>query len=102
MLPGWPVPRRTPERPMNLYLYVIDGSQGLLDNPVDWMDSLFTLGETLGAPVEVVSRSDSTLRGHVLAEMQAIDAARRRVTGTGFDGVLLVARLLRGRPVYRR
>ena len=52
--------------------------------------SLFTLGETLGAPVEVVSRSDSTLRGHVLAEMQAIDAARRRVTGTGFDGVLLV------------
>jgi uncharacterized protein YgbK (DUF1537 family) len=50
----------------------------------------------------VVSRSDSTLRGHVLAEMQAIDAARRRVTGTGFDGVLLVARLLRGRPVYRR
>ena len=64
--------------------------------------SLFTLGQTLGAPVEVVSRSDSTLRGHVLAEMQAIDAARRRVTGTGFDGVLLVARLLRGRPVYRR
>ena len=52
--------------------------------------SLFTLGQTLGAPVEVVSRSDSTLRGHVLAEMQAIDAARRRVTGTGFDGVLLV------------
>jgi uncharacterized protein YgbK (DUF1537 family) len=52
--------------------------------------SLFTLGQTLGAPVEVVSRSDSTLRGHVLAEMQAIDAARRRVTGKGFDGVLLV------------
>ena len=52
--------------------------------------SLFTLGQTLGAPVEVISRSDSTLRGHVLAEMQAIDAARRRVTGTGFDGVLLV------------
>ena len=52
--------------------------------------SLFTLGQTLGAPVEVVSRSDSTLRGHVLAEMRAIDAARRRVTGKGFDGVLLV------------
>src|SRR6185312_12975583 len=52
--------------------------------------SLFTLGQTLGAPVEVVSRSDSTLRGHVFTEMQAIDAARRRVTGTGFDGVLLI------------
>jgi uncharacterized protein YgbK (DUF1537 family) len=51
---------------------------------------LFTLGQTLGAPVEVISRSDSTLRGHVLTEMQAIDAARRRVTGKGFDGVLFV------------
>src|SRR6478735_1335302 len=51
---------------------------------------LFTLGQTLGAPVEVVSRSDSTLRGHVLPEMRAIDAARRQVTGKGFDGVLLV------------
>ena len=52
--------------------------------------SLFTLGQSLDAPMEVVSRSDSTLRGHVLAEMRAIDAARRRVTGKGFDGVLLV------------
>jgi uncharacterized protein YgbK (DUF1537 family) len=52
--------------------------------------SLFTLGQTLGSPVEVVSRSDSTLRGHVFAEMRAIDAARRTVCGTGFDGVLLV------------
>ena len=52
--------------------------------------SLFALGQTLGAPVEVVSRSDSTLRGHVFSEMRAIDAARRRVTGAGFDGVLLI------------
>ncbi len=51
---------------------------------------LFELGRTLQAPVEVVSRSDSTLRGHVLAEVRAIEDARRRVTGTGFDGVLLV------------
>ena len=40
--------------------------------------------------MEVVSRSDSTLRGHVVAEIAAIDAARRRVTGAGFDGVLLI------------
>jgi uncharacterized protein YgbK (DUF1537 family) len=52
--------------------------------------SLFGLGHSLGAPVEVVSRSDSTLRGHVFTEMRAIDAARRAVTGSGFDGVLLV------------
>jgi uncharacterized protein YgbK (DUF1537 family) len=52
--------------------------------------SLFTLGHALGAPVDVVSRSDSTLRGHVFTEMRAIDAARRTVSGTGFDGVLLI------------
>ncbi len=37
----------------NLYIYVIDGSQGLLGNPVDWLDSLFTINEIL-----VVSVSD--------------------------------------------
>jgi uncharacterized protein YgbK (DUF1537 family) len=52
--------------------------------------SLFTLGESLGGPMEVISRGDSTLRGHVIAEIRAIDAARRLVTGTGFDGVLLI------------
>ena len=51
---------------------------------------LYTLGLDIGASVEVVSRSDSTLRGHVLAEIQAVDEARRRVVGTGFDGVLLI------------
>ena len=51
---------------------------------------LFQLGERLGAPIDVVSRSDSTLRGHVIAEVRAIDAARRAVTGSGYDGVLLI------------
>ncbi len=51
---------------------------------------LFQLGEQLGAPIHVVSRSDSTLRGHVIAEVRAIDAARRRVTGSGYDGILLI------------
>jgi uncharacterized protein YgbK (DUF1537 family) len=52
--------------------------------------SLFRLGARLGAPIEIVSRSDSTLRGHVIAEVRAIDAARREVTGAGYDGVLLI------------
>jgi uncharacterized protein YgbK (DUF1537 family) len=43
-----------------------------------------------GAPITVVSRSDSTLRGHLMAEVEALDAARRAVTGAGYDGVLLV------------
>src|ERR1700742_4449086 len=48
--------------------------------------SLFALGQSLGGPMEVVSRSDSTLRGHVVAEIAAIDAARRRATGAGPRG----------------
>ena len=38
----------------------------------------------------MVSRSDSTLRGHVIAEVRALDAVRREVTGRGFDGVIMV------------
>jgi hypothetical protein len=37
---------------MNLFLYVIDGSQGPIDNPVDWFDSLFTIGDILVVSVE--------------------------------------------------
>lgn len=51
--------------------------------------ALFRLSDARGFPVDVVSRSDSTLRGHVIAEVRAIDAARRAVTGRGYDGVLL-------------
>jgi uncharacterized protein YgbK (DUF1537 family) len=51
---------------------------------------LFELGERLGTPLDVVSRSDSTLRGHVLAEVGALAAAKQRVTGRGYDGVLVV------------
>src|SRR6478752_5755624 len=44
----------------------------------------------LGGPVEIISRSDSTLRGHFLAEVDALNAVRRRVTGREFDGILLI------------
>ena len=45
----------------------------------------------LGARIEVVSRSDSTLRGHVIAEVQALIEARRAVLGQQpYDGVVLV------------
>lgn len=55
---------------------------------------LLELGRRLGGPIDVVSRSDSTLRGHVLAEVTALDQARRRVLGTGYDRVLLVPAFL--------
>lgn len=51
---------------------------------------LFTLAAEGGWPLDLVSRSDSTLRGHILTEVTALDRARREVTGSGFDGVLLV------------
>jgi uncharacterized protein YgbK (DUF1537 family) len=44
----------------------------------------------LDPAAELVSRSDSTLRGHVVAEVDAVDRARRDVLGSGYDGVLLV------------
>ena len=50
---------------------------------------LFELADRLDAPIDVVSRSDSTLRGHVIAEVRALDAVRRQATGRGYDGVLL-------------
>jgi len=50
--------------------------------------SLCELAERLDAPVELVSRGDSTLRGHVVAEVQALDAARREATGRPHDAVL--------------
>lgn len=47
-------------------------------------------GRESGVAVRLVSRSDSTLRGHVIAEVDALRAVRRRVTGRDYRGVLLV------------
>jgi uncharacterized protein YgbK (DUF1537 family) len=51
--------------------------------------ALLELGAELNAPIELVSRSDSTLRGHVIAEVHALDAVRHDLTGHSYDGVLL-------------
>ena len=51
---------------------------------------LLAVGAGLGGPVDVVSRSDSTLRGHVVEEVDALRQAHRRLTGTAVDGVLFV------------
>ncbi|MDT0348528.1 four-carbon acid sugar kinase family protein [Pseudonocardia charpentierae] len=56
--------------------------------------TVFELGRRLDAPIDVISRSDSTLRGHVIAEVSALDAVRREVLGRGFDGVLLIPAFL--------
>ncbi|AXT84266.1 hypothetical protein C6I20_03030 [Aeromicrobium sp. A1-2] len=41
-------------------------------------------------PLQVVTRGDSTLRGHVVAEVAAVEQARRDVSGRGHDAQLFV------------
>src|SRR5207344_367767 len=55
---------------------------------------LLAVAQRRGARIQLVSRSDSTLRGHVLAEVAAVRAARREMPGRGVDGVLLVPAFL--------
>jgi uncharacterized protein YgbK (DUF1537 family) len=55
---------------------------------------LYTLAAESGTTVEVVSRSDSTLRGHVLAEVNAIAAEHLAATGRVVDGVLFCPAML--------
>ena len=50
----------------------------------------YTLARERGFDLDIVSRSDSTLRGHLIAEVDALDAVHRRLTGRGYDGVLVV------------
>jgi uncharacterized protein YgbK (DUF1537 family) len=48
------------------------------------------IAERVGGPVEVISRSDSTLRGHLRAEIDALVRARKRAGQPPCDGILLV------------
>jgi uncharacterized protein YgbK (DUF1537 family) len=57
-------------------------------------DGLIAVAGQRGTRIQLVSRSDSTLRGHVLAEVSALQAARRHALGNGFDGVLLAPAFL--------
>ncbi|TCO26197.1 uncharacterized protein YgbK (DUF1537 family) [Kribbella steppae] len=65
----------------------LDESQAVDVNRAAAYD-LYTLAADTGATVEVVSRSDSTLRGHVHAEIEAIAAEHLAVIGRPVDGVL--------------
>ena len=58
-------------------------------------DGLIAVAAQRGARIQLVSRSDSTLRGHVMAEVAALQARPHgRRSGRGFDGVLLVPAFL--------
>jgi uncharacterized protein YgbK (DUF1537 family) len=55
---------------------------------------LLAVARRRGARMQLVSRSDSTLRGHVMAEVAALQAVRQETAGGGYDGVLLVPAFL--------
>jgi uncharacterized protein YgbK (DUF1537 family) len=55
---------------------------------------LIAVAQRRGARIQLISRSDSTLRGHVMAEVAALQAVRRDMLGTGFDAVLFVPAFL--------
>jgi uncharacterized protein YgbK (DUF1537 family) len=55
---------------------------------------LLAAGARRSSRVQLVSRSDSTLRGHVLAEVGALQAAARADGGRAADGVLLAPAFL--------
>jgi uncharacterized protein YgbK (DUF1537 family) len=51
---------------------------------------LLAVARRRGAPIDLISRSDSTLRGHVVAETAALAGVLREKNGTGPDGVLFI------------
>jgi uncharacterized protein YgbK (DUF1537 family) len=56
--------------------------------------SVMAVARRRGRRAQLISRSDSTLRGHVVAEVAALQAARRADAGAGYDGVLLIPAFL--------
>ena len=55
---------------------------------------LLSVAGRRGARLQLLSRSDSTLRGHVMAEVTALDSVRRETARRGYDGVLFVPAFL--------
>ncbi|MBO9577904.1 MAG: hypothetical protein J7480_03935 [Microbacteriaceae bacterium] len=75
-------------------LFVLTNTRGLSETAAvdvnrQVAEQLLRVGERTGREVDFVSRSDSTLRGHVLPELRALDETRRTVLGRGFDAFLL-------------
>lgn len=75
-------------------LFVLTNTRGLSEPDAVALDTriaaqLFAVAAARGAELDLVSRGDSTLRGHVLAELAALDDARRDALGSGYDALLL-------------
>jgi uncharacterized protein YgbK (DUF1537 family) len=66
------------------------GEQAAVELTAEAARCLVAAAGRLGARAELVSRSDSTLRGHVLAEVAALSRIRRQAAGAEPDAVLFV------------
>ena len=58
---------------------------------------LYRLGHSLGRDFTLLCRSDSTLRGHFPAEVEALSAVREAELGRSYDGVILAPFMWEGR-----
>lgn len=69
--------------------FVLTNTRGLPAADAVALNRTLVAGLHLVDPdLDIVSRSDSTLRGHVLAEIAAIDERHAQLTGEHYDGVL--------------
>jgi uncharacterized protein YgbK (DUF1537 family) len=55
---------------------------------------LYQAADRRGAPIQLISRGDSTLRGHLMAEVTALQEIRHELFGRAHDAVLLVPAFL--------
>jgi uncharacterized protein YgbK (DUF1537 family) len=70
--------------------FVLTNTRGLPEaDAIELNRALATSLHGVDPDLDIVSRSDSTLRGHVLAEIRALDARHAELTGRHYDGVLL-------------
>lgn len=75
-------------------LFVLTNTRGMSETEAGELNGriaaqLYAVAASRDAELDLVSRGDSTLRGHVLAELRALDGARRAALGSGFDALLL-------------
>ncbi len=79
--------------------FVLTNSRSLAEPDADRLNrevaaDLFAVTGHLDAPLTLVSRSDSTLRGYLQTEVRALAEATATARGSGVDGVLLVPAFL--------
>ena len=81
--------------------YVLTNARSLAQNAAINLNqeiaaNLTTLTDEMACDFDVVSRSDSTLRGHFPAETDALQGALRPCLGRGYDGVIVCPFFLEG------